>query len=73
MLEQRRDFLGREQVDFRLRKMGAQGPERGRQQHGVAEVFELQGEDFFGRRHGWEINALRASERVLGKGLMTNA
>ena len=35
-----------EQVEFRLRKMSAQRPERGRHQHGVAEVFELQRENF---------------------------
>ena len=34
-------------------KWGAQGPERGRHQHGVAEVFELQGEDFFRPWFNW--------------------
>ncbi len=47
MLEQRRDFLRHEQVQFAGGKMAAQGAERRRQQHGVAKVFELQGEDFF--------------------------
>ena len=47
MLEQRRDFLRHEQVDFGLRKMSAQRPQRGRHQHGVAKVFELQRENFF--------------------------
>ena len=47
MLEQRRDFLRHEQMQFAVGKMFAQGAERGREQHGVAKVFELQGEDFF--------------------------
>ncbi len=47
VLKQRRDFLRHQQVNFALRKIPAQGAERGCHQHGVAEVFELQREDFF--------------------------
>jgi hypothetical protein len=35
-------------MDFGLGKMFAERAERGRQEHGIAEVFELQREDFFG-------------------------
>ena len=47
MLEQRRDFLRHEQMKFAVGKMAAQCAECRREQHGVAEIFELEGEDFF--------------------------
>ena len=46
-LEQRRGFLRHEQVQFGVGKIFAQGAQRGREQDGVAEVFELQRENFF--------------------------
>jgi hypothetical protein len=38
---------GTSSVQFAAGKMFAEGAQRRRQQHGVAEVFELDGEDFF--------------------------
>ena len=46
MLEQWRKFRWHEQMNFALRKLFAQGAQRGREQHGVAKVFELQRENF---------------------------
>jgi hypothetical protein len=47
MLEQRRDFRRHKQMQFRLREFLTERAERRRHQHGVAEVFELEGENFF--------------------------
>ena len=35
-------------MDFTLREVFTQNTERWRHQHGIAEVFELEGENFFG-------------------------
>jgi hypothetical protein len=48
-LEQRRNFRRHQQMQVALGKMRAQGAERRRKQHGVTEVFELQGKDFQSR------------------------
>ena len=50
MLENRRDFLRHEHVQFGVGEMFTERAERGREQHRVAKVFELDGEDFFGPR-----------------------
>jgi hypothetical protein len=47
MLENRRDFFRNERMQIAAWKMFAERAQRGRQQHGIAEVFELKGEDFF--------------------------
>ena len=53
MLEQRRDFLRHQQMQFTVRTVAANRPQRRGHQHRVAEVFELEGENFFGpRAHG---------------------
>lgn len=49
MLKKRRNFRRNEQMDFTLRKVFTQSAERWSHQHGVAEVFELQRENFLGR------------------------
>jgi hypothetical protein len=42
----RREFLRHEQVQFGILKMLTQSAQSGRHQHGIAEILELQGEDF---------------------------
>ena len=54
MLEQRRHFFGYEEVQLRAGQLFPQRAERRRHQHRVAEVFELQGEDFFRPRVHYE-------------------
>ena len=48
MLEERRNFRRHKQMNFTLRKVFTKRAERWSHQHGVAEVFELQREDFWG-------------------------
>ena len=56
--ENRRDFLRHKQVQSGAGKTFAERAERWREQHGVAKVFELEGEYFFGpRAHDWNCSS----------------
>ena len=59
MLEQRREFLRHQQVQFAGGKMFAQGAEGRREQHRVTEVFELQGGFFQAARSRRELQFVK--------------